>query len=107
MKLTETNDGSFIEVFVKPNQPKFKIAIDADDIVVFSTEEPAKGKVNKEILKGLSKVFHTRVELVSGSTSRQKKLLITGLRQDETERILKEGNTPNPEDKSMNGNGVS
>ncbi len=88
MKLTETKDGSFIEVFVKPNQPKFKITIDADDIVVFSTEEPTKGKVNKEILKGLSKVFHTRAELVSGSTSRQKKFLIRGLGKAETEQLL-------------------
>ncbi len=90
MKLTETKDGSVIEVFVKPNQPKFKITIDADVICVFSTEEPAKGKVNKEILKGLSKVFHTRVELVSGSTSRQKKFLIRELGKAETEQLLLE-----------------
>ena len=51
MKLIETKDGTIIEVFVKPNQPKFDIKMDGGEIVVFSTEEPVKGKVNKEIIK--------------------------------------------------------
>jgi uncharacterized protein (TIGR00251 family) len=66
MKLTETKDGIIIEVFVKPNQPRFRIEVD-DEIVVFSTEEPVKSKVNKEIIKQLSKLFHAKVELVSGA----------------------------------------
>lgn len=88
MKLTETKDGTVIEVFVKPNQPKFKIAIDGDEIVVSSTEEPVKGKVNKEIIKELSKFFHTKVELVSGLTSRRKQLLIRDVEKSEIERLL-------------------
>jgi uncharacterized protein (TIGR00251 family) len=77
---------------VKPNQPKFKITLEGDEIIVFSTEEPAKGKVNKEIVKELSKFFHKKIELVSGSTSRQKMLLITGLGKAEAEQILQKGN---------------
>ena len=65
MKLTETKYGTIIEVFVKPNQPKFKVTIDGCEIVVFSTQEPVKGKVNKEIVKELSKFFNSRVELVA------------------------------------------
>ncbi len=91
MKLTETKDGTVIEVFVKPSQPKFKVAIDGDEIVVSSTEEPAKGRVNKEIVKELSKVFHTRIALVSGATSRQKRILIAGLTKNDAERLLREG----------------
>ncbi len=68
MKLVETKDGTIIEVFVKPNQPNFKITMDSDEILVFSSEEPVKGKVNKEIVKELSKFFHTKVEIVSGTT---------------------------------------
>jgi uncharacterized protein (TIGR00251 family) len=90
MKLTETKDGTIIEVFVKPNQPKFDVKIDGDEIVVFSTEEPVKGKVNKEIIKELTKRFHTKVELVSGSTSRQKRLLIRSAEKAEVERLLRE-----------------
>ena len=88
MKLTETKDGTVIEVCVKPNQPKFKIEIDGDEIVVFSTEELVKGRVNKDIVKELSKFFHTNVELVSGSTSKQKRLLLQGLDRTETENCI-------------------
>ena len=89
MKLTETKNGAIIEVLVKPNQPKFKIAIDGDEIVVFSTEEPVKGKVNKELIKELSKLFHASVELVSGATSKQKALLIKGANCTQVEATLR------------------
>ena len=88
MKLTETKDGTIIEVYVKPNQPKFKITFDGDEILVHSTEEPVKGKVNKQLIKEISKLFHTNVELVSGATSRQKKLLVKGVAKKEVERCL-------------------
>lgn len=88
MKLVETKDGTIIEIFVKPNQPKFKISIDSDEILVFSTEEPVKGKVNKEIVKELSKLFHTKVEIVSGITSKQKQLLVKGLNAVQVEQFL-------------------
>ena len=88
MKITETKDGAVIEVFVKPNAPKFRITID-DDIVVFCTEQPVKGKVNKELMKEFSKLFHTKVEIVSGLTSKQKMLLITGVLKSEVEQLLR------------------
>jgi uncharacterized protein (TIGR00251 family) len=90
MKLTETKDGTVIEVFVKPNQPKFKIATDGDEIIVFSTQEPVKGRVNKEIVKQLSKLFHTRVEIISGFNSRQKLLSVKGVTTREVEDLLRE-----------------
>ncbi len=88
MKLTETKDGTILEVFVKPNQPEFKIAIEEDEIVIFSTEEPVKGRVNKEILKELTKLFHAGIELVSGSASKQKRLMVKGLGKAEIQKIL-------------------
>jgi len=88
MKLTETKDGTIIEVFVKPNQPKFKITTENDEILISSTEEPVKGKVNKEIIKQLSKLFHAKVELTSGSTSRHKTLLIKNIKKTEAEQLL-------------------
>ncbi len=88
MKITETKDGVILEVFVKPNSPKFRIHVDNDEITVYSTEEPVKGKVNKELLKELSRLFHAKVELISGSTSRQKRLLIKGSQIASIERVL-------------------
>jgi uncharacterized protein (TIGR00251 family) len=88
MKLTETKDGTIIEVFVKPKSARFEVSLEGDEVVVRCTEEPVKGKVNKELLKALSKFFHTNVELVSGATSRQKRLLIINKSKSEVEPLL-------------------
>ncbi len=89
MNITETKNGAVIEVFVKPNQPKFNIKVDGEEIIVFCTEEPVKGKVNKEIIKELSKLFHAKVEIVSGFTSKQKKLLIANVGKGDVEHFLR------------------
>lgn len=89
MKISETKDGAIIEVFVKPNSAKFKAIIDNDEILVFCTEEPVKGRVNKELIKEFSKLFHCKVEIVSGFTSKQKRLLIKGVGKSEVERLLR------------------
>jgi uncharacterized protein len=88
MNLTETKDGTVIEIYVKLNSQKFQIAIEGEEIVVFCTEEPVKGKVNKELLKELTRLFHNKVELVSGATSKQKKLLIRNKKKSEVEQLL-------------------
>lgn len=88
MKISETRDGTIIEVFVKPSSAKFKAAIEDDDFVVFCTEEPVTGKVNKELVKELSRLFHVRVEIVAGFASRQKRLLIAGAAKSDVERLL-------------------
>ena len=90
MKFTETKDGTIIEVFVKPKSARFEAALEGDEVVVRCTEEPVKGKVNKELLKALSKFFHTNVELVSGATLRQKRLLIRNMSKSEVEHLLHE-----------------
>ncbi len=88
MKITEAKDDVILEVFVKPKSKEFKIAVEADEIVIFCTEEPVKGKVNKEIIKQLGKLLHKEVELVSGSTSRQKRLLVRNTGKNELEKLL-------------------
>jgi uncharacterized protein (TIGR00251 family) len=89
MKISETKDGAIIEVFVKPNSAKFETVIEGDEILVYCTEEPVKGKVNKELVKEFSKLFHHKVEIVSGFTSKQKRLLIKGIGKSEVERLLR------------------
>jgi uncharacterized protein (TIGR00251 family) len=88
MKISETKEGTVIEVFVKPNSQKFEVTVEDDEIVVRCTEEPVKGKVNKEIIKEFSKLLHGKVEIVSGATSKQKRLLIKGIERKEIERFL-------------------
>lgn len=89
MKITETEDGAVIQVFVKPNAYRFDITADHGEIVVFCTEKPVKGKVNKELVKEISKLFHAKVEIVSGLTSKQKRLLITGVLKSEVEQLFR------------------
>jgi uncharacterized protein len=91
MKLTETKDGTIIEIFVKPNSPKFEVAVEGEEIVIRCTEEPVKGKVNKELIKELTKLFHTKIGLVSGSVSRKKLLLIKDTTKNEVEYLLQNG----------------
>ena len=88
MNIKETTDGTLITIFVKPNSSKFSIECDDNEIIVYATEEPEKGKVNKEILKELTRLFHAKVELVSGATSRQKQLTV-GTKKAEIEQLLK------------------
>ena len=88
MKISETKNGVIIAIFVKPRSAKFAISLEGDEVLVRCTEEPVKGKVNAELLKVLSRFYHTHVKLVSGVTSRQKHLLLKGMVKSEVERLL-------------------
>ena len=88
MNIKETKDGTIITVYVKPNSAMFQVEVDSDEIIVHCTQEPVKGKVNKELIKELSKLFHAKVELVSGLTSKQKQLLIFGVEKAKVEALL-------------------
>lgn len=88
MNIKETKDGVLLTIFVKPNSSKFKVELDGAEIIVYATEEPEKGKVNKEILKELTRLFHAKVEIVSGVTSREKQLFVEGLTKDQLQGLL-------------------
>lgn len=88
MSVKEIRTGVIITIFVKPNAANFSIKVDGSDIVVQATEEPNKGKANKEILKEFSKIFHAKVELLSGATSRQKQICILGITKKDAEELL-------------------
>lgn len=89
MRVTENEGGCIIDVLVKPRSREFKLVIEGDDVMLFCTEEPVRGRVNKEIMKELSRLFHNQVELVSGFSSKQKKLLVKGVTKKEVEDLLK------------------
>ena len=88
MKLLKTAHGVVLDVHVKPNSKNFRVELDGDELVVSCREAPVKGKVNRELVKKLSRLFNRRVELVSGFSSRQKKLLIRDIEAEEVNRIL-------------------
>ena len=88
MKTVETKEGLIIEITVKPRARDFKILIEGEEIIVHCKEEPTKGKVNKELIKELTRILHRQVELVSGFTSKQKRLLVKACNKNEFERLL-------------------
>lgn len=88
MKIQKTKQGVILEVYVKPGSKEFKIVAEGDEIIVFCREEPVRGKVNKELIKQLSRLFHKKVKLVSGFTSKQKKVLVKDAEKSEVEHAL-------------------
>lgn len=88
MRIRETEKGLILDVYVKPRSKEFRIVVEGDDIVIHCSEEPIEGRVNRELVKELSRFFGKRVELVSGLTSRQKRLLVKDAEKSEIERAL-------------------
>ena len=86
--MQETAQGVVLDVHVKPNSKKFQVELDGDELVVSCLEAPVKGKVNRELIKKFSRLFNRRVEIASGFTSRQKKILIRDIEAEEVNRIL-------------------
>lgn len=68
--------GKTYEVFVKPNSKKEGITIQAGQIVVRVREPAQDGKANKAIVKLFRDRHAISIEIVSGYTSRRKRVLI-------------------------------
>ena len=77
-----------MEVHVKPKSKEFKILVENDGIVVFSREAPVKGRVNRELVRELSRFFKRQVDIVSGLTSSSKRILIRGASVEEVNETL-------------------
>jgi uncharacterized protein len=90
LKVNESKNGLIVDVFVKPNCSKFGLVVEGEELIVCSTEEPTKGKVNREIVKELTRLLGRRVQIVFGLTSRQKKILIENYRKKDIETFLSE-----------------
>ena len=88
MQLLKTTQGTVLDVYVKPNSKEFKIRVENDELIVFFRETPEKGRVNKELIKELSRLFKKKAEILSGFTSKQKRILIKDASAEEANNIL-------------------
>jgi uncharacterized protein (TIGR00251 family) len=88
LKAVETKDGVLLEVHVKPRSGNFKALVEGDYIIVYCSEEPQGGRVNRELVKELSRLFHKEVEFVSGFASRDKRVLVRNAVKSEVEHSL-------------------
>jgi len=90
MKLLQVPQGTILEIRVKPRSREFRMKLN-DELVIFCRETPVKGRVNKELVKQLSRLFKKKVEIISGVTSKQKKVLVRDAEVKEVEKLLKRG----------------
>ena len=88
MNLQRTAQGIVLDVYVKPNSKEFQIKTEQDRLVVFCRETPVKGRVNRELIRELSRIFKRRVKIVSGFSSRRKKILVRDVEAKEVKQIL-------------------
>jgi hypothetical protein len=88
MEFKKVSDGVVVMVFVKPNSKVFQLKVEDNELVALCRESPIKGKVNRELIKELSRIFKKRVSIVAGFTLRQKKVLITDISIDQVGAIL-------------------
>ena len=77
-----------LDVHVKPRSGNFKALVEDDDLLAYCSEEPQGGRVNRELVKELSRLFHKKVELVSGFASRNKRVLVRNAVKSEVEQAL-------------------
>lgn len=90
--LKETKDGTIIQVIVRPNSKENKIeGVDnwKNRIRISIKAPPVKGEANKELIKFLSKILGAKVEIIRGETSREKDLLVKGIKLEEVKKRLK------------------
>jgi len=89
--LRETKDGTLLLVYVQPKARRNEVeGVDEwrGRLRVKVRAPPIGGKANKELVRFLSKVLGTEVELVRGETGREKDLLVRGLKDEEVKRRL-------------------
>jgi len=88
MRLLKTDQGVVLDVHVKPGSREFEIAVEQDELVVYCRESPVKGKINRELIKELTRTFRKKVEIATGFTSRQKRILIRDMSLDEVKDTI-------------------
>jgi hypothetical protein len=88
LELLETTDGVVLNLWVKPKSDRFEIQLDNDELVVLCKSPPRDGKANREIIRELSKVFKKEVLLISGFSSKRKRILVKNGSVDEIRRVL-------------------
>jgi len=88
MKLLKISQGIVLEVYVKPNSKEFKMKTENDELTIYCRETPEKGRANRELVRELSRVFHKRVEILSGLTSKQKRVLVRETSEEEVNQFI-------------------
>ncbi|MCK5698856.1 MAG: DUF167 domain-containing protein [Candidatus Aenigmarchaeota archaeon] len=87
-------DNTYMEIKVKPNQPKFKIIHATNPLTVGLKSKPDKNQANIELMKMFTKILKTPVTIVSGEKSKNKTIKIESMTEIQVLEVLK-GNKEN------------
>lgn len=92
--ILQTANGAVIRVHVQPKSRREQIlGMHGDRIKLAVTEPPDKGKANEAVQRLIAAALNlapSRVELLRGSTSRQKDLLVREFTVEDAKRLIAE-----------------
>jgi uncharacterized protein (TIGR00251 family) len=90
--LTETPEGTVLNVKAQPRSSKAGVdGLIGDAVKVRVKCAPVDGKANKELVETLAEAFglpKARVVFKSGETSKQKRILLSGVSADEVRKVV-------------------
>ena len=90
--LTETPEGTILNVKAQPRSSKAGVdGFIGDAVKVRVRCAPVDGKANKELVETLAEAFDLpkgRVVFKSGETSKQKRILLSGVTADEVRKVV-------------------
>ena len=94
IKLAAKEGGVTFAVRVQPRAPKSGLAGEVDGVLkIRLAAPPVEGQANEELIRLLAELFDAprrRIAILSGQTSRNKVVSVSGISIDEAERVLAE-----------------
>ena len=98
INIREVEGGVVVSVKVQPNASRDRVVGEhGDQLKIAVTVAPEKGKANKVVIKVLSKLLGVKssdIEILSGETSRDKKVLIRNISEEGFNRFININITP-------------
>ena len=92
ISIKETKDGVVLDVRVLPRSSRCEIAgIQGEALKIRITAPPVDGKANDECIKFLSDwlgIKKSRITIISGHTSRNKRIAVSGVTANDMKAIL-------------------
>ena len=92
INIREVEGGVVVSVKVQPNASRDRVVGEhGDQLKIAVTVAPEKGKANKVVIKVLSKLLGVKnsdIEILSGETSREKKVLIRNISEEDFNRAI-------------------
>jgi uncharacterized protein len=108
LRIRETEKGAVLEIRVLPRSSRCEIAgVQDGALKIKITAPPVEGKANEECVRFLSRLLKVRksaFSIIAGEKSKNKTILISGVKAKDVERILSPSPQPSPAggERSMN-----